>query len=191
MATHDGLVEVPPAAAPTLSDVDFDVVSTSDDDDPRYARMFHGTPAPSRELQKERPIHRLAACLCAAGMSFKEVARRLNVSPVSVSNWFRQPWFQAFVDEEIMAAGVDPLKNLLAGAAKDSVVTLVELRDDPKVPAATRAKCAMDILDRAYGKAPSVVQHVGSQGAALNEISAVEREIRELMKGPEIQLSLS
>lgn len=147
----------------------------------RYARLFHGTHEPNYEIAKERPIHRLAACLCAAGMSFTEVGKRLGVANTTVGNWFRQKWFQEFVDQEIMAAGIDPLKNLLAGAAKDSVLTLIELRDTPSTPPSVRCKAAMDLLDRAYGKAPTTVIHSQSNGNALNDLAAVDREINELI----------
>jgi hypothetical protein len=187
MATHDGVVEVPAEARQDSVLDDVEVLPGADADVPdadgqRYSRLFHGTLPPSREIQKERPIHRLAACLCAAGMSFREIANRLGVNNVTVGNWFRQEWFQRFVDEEIRAAGIDPLKNLLQGAAKDSVCTLVELRDDKNVPAATRARCAADLLDRAYGKAPQQVHHTTSSAQAMQELSAVEREIKELLK---------
>lgn len=193
LATRDGFVESGVDTSGRLPDPEPDIpepgadAATDDADGRRYAYLFHGTPEPTLELQRERPIHRLAACLCAAGMSFTEVARRLNVSRPTVANWFRQQWFQKYVDDEIRQAGLDPLKNLLAGAAKESVLTLVELRDDPKVPASTRARCASDLLDRAYGKAPSVVHHSHGNSAALTEVAAVEREIAELLKTPEFR----
>jgi transposase-like protein len=190
LATHDGMVEVPIDTGPRLDDMR-DVTPgpdavQMDADGKRYARLFHGTPATLYDVQKERPIHRLAALLCATGMSFTEIGKRLDVNPNTVSNWFRQTWFQEYVDQEIRAAGLDPLKNLLQGAAKDSVLTLVELRDDPKVPASTRAKCASDLLDRAYGKAPAVVHHTHGATQAMQELAAVEREIGELLKSPEM-----
>lgn len=186
-ATHDGVVEAHPAAAEPDEQALFAVEpgpdeTANDDDGRRYARLFHGHGEPTREIQRERPIHRLAACLCAAGMSFREVARRLNVSEVTVGNWFRQKWFQEFVDEEIRIAGLDPLKNLLQGAAKDSVITLIELRDDHKVSPSVRAKCASDLLDRAYGKAPAQVHHTHGTDTALKEMAAVDREINELLQ---------
>jgi hypothetical protein len=190
-ATRDGVQEAAPEALPTDADFAFADVEpgpdaeVADHDGRRYAGLFRGTPAAPRELQKERPIHRLAACLCAAGMSFREIGNRLNVSPQSVSNWFRQPWFQQFVDEEIRAAGLDPLKNLLSGAAKDSVMTLIELRDDREVAASVRAKCASDLLDRAYGKAPTTVVHTHDTMRVSTELAAIDREINELIKGPE------
>jgi len=190
-ATHDGVVvdmpETPEAVTRddrALYDFATKDVDTEEIGGTSEARLFRGTPEPLRELQKERPIHRIAAFMVAAGASFQEVARRLDVHHNTVSNWFRQKWFQEYVDDEIRAAGIDPLKNLLAGAAKDCVLTLIELRDDEKVPASVRAKAASDILDRAYGKAPSVVHNVQHTGQAMTDITAVEREIRELMSSP-------
>lgn len=185
-ATREGLVETSTAAAPI--DADLEHVSRLAENDSAGVvsdRPFYGTRAPQHELQSERPIHRLAACLCAAGLSFREVAKRLNVHPASVSNWYRQPWFQDFVQSEINLMGVEPLKVLLQGAARDSVITLIELRDDTEVPASVRKAAASDLLDRAYGKAPTIVKHESSTMDAMKSMEAVDREIKELLKAGE------
>lgn len=191
-ATREGFVEVSLCSQP----IDADLKHLGEDSGDTGAlfpgevsapRPLYGTPAPQREMQSERPIHRLAACLCAAGLSFREIAKRLKVSPVSVSNWYRQPWFQSFVVEEVQLTGVEPLKQLLQGAARDSVITLIELRDDKDVPASVRKAAASDLLDRAYGKAPTVVKHESNALDALRSMEAIDREIKEMLDGNEMR----
>jgi Asp-tRNA(Asn)/Glu-tRNA(Gln) amidotransferase B subunit len=119
------------------------------------------------------------------------VAKRLNVHPASVSNWYRQPWFQEFMLEEMQLTGVEPIKALIAGAAHDSVLTLIELRDDEKVPASVRKQAASDLLDRAYGKAPTVVRHESNGLDATKSMEALDREIKELLGQNENRVSLA
>ena len=123
---------------------------------------------------------RLAAYLFCTGLSQTEIARKLSVQICTVSNWWRQPWFQELVREEMALCGRDPVQEIIKGAAADSVFTLIELRDEPNTPSGVRRACCSELLDRAYGKAPVTVHNVGYQ-ADVKDIERVDEDLRNML----------
>lgn len=120
---------------------------------PTMAALY-GRSAPMWELQKEEPWHTQAAYLFAAGnLSAKDVAEVVERDERTCRNLLRQDWFQRKVTEIIATHGGRDVMELFRAEAFNSLVTLVEIRDDPKQSAAVRSSNAKDILDRAYGKA--------------------------------------
>jgi hypothetical protein len=77
-----------------------------------------------------------------------------------VSQITRQPWFKERLSIELREAGLDPVKQFLAGEALPSLEALVTIRDDAKAPAAARVAATNAILDRAFGKP---TQHIESK----------------------------
>lgn len=85
-------------------------------------------------------------------VSGAEVARAFDVSLPTIYNLMRQPWFQERVTTMMAEHGGKDIMALFRAEGWNSLVTLVELRDESKVSATVRASCARDILDRALGK---------------------------------------
>ena len=65
------------------------------------------------------------------------------------------------------------MMGLFRAEAPDSLNTLRELRDNPRVPAQARISCARDILDRALGKP---VQRIESSNVPTSDDPAAEIE---------------
>lgn len=108
---------------------------------------------------KEEPWHTQAAFLFAAGnLSAQEVAEVVGHAAQTCRNLLRQEWFQRKVIQIISDHGGQDVMELFRAEAFNSLVTLVEIRDDPKVPASVRSANARDIIDRAYGKAKQVME---------------------------------
>lgn len=145
---------------------------------------------PKREVQRERSIHRLAAYLFCTGLSQRAIADKLEVSPATVSNWWRQNWFQDFVKQEMAIAGRDPVQEIIRGAAADSVFTLITMRDDDDVPASVRRQCCSELLDRAFGKAPQTVHNVGYSGGDPKNIARIDDELRNMLGDKALMQSL-
>jgi hypothetical protein len=74
-----------------------------------------------------------------------------DVSLPTIYNLMRQQWFQERVTTFMLEAGRDVMQ-LFRGESYNSLMTLVELRDNEKVSSAVRRTSAVDILDRALGK---------------------------------------
>lgn len=149
-----------------------------------YARsdgLLHNCPDPAHELQKEQPWHRFALYLAAkARMSAGDIAAALKKNPATVRNLFKQDWFQRQYDALVSSAAQTLYDSLIEGEDVNSLLTLIEIRDDPNAKSATRASCAFDILDRMKGKA---VQRTLSISHSLKdpvEIDAMKAELASL-----------
>jgi hypothetical protein len=113
---------------------------------------FMGTKEPMWELPKEQPWHRTAAWAFGKGSTCKEVAQLLGRSEPAVQNLLRQKWFQKEVTAIMAEYGAQDVIELFKAEQFNSLTTLIELRDNPRVPSSSRIACARDILDRALGK---------------------------------------
>lgn len=134
-------------------------------------------------VQKEEPWHTQAAFLFAAGnLSAKEVAEVVDRDERTCRNLLRQEWFQRKVTTIIAEHGGQDVMDLFRAEAFNSLVTLVEIRDDPKVAANVRSANARDILDRAYGRAKQSIEFSGvpRSNDPVAEVRRLEEENKRL-----------
>ena len=136
---------------------------------------FMGVKDPMWELSKEAPWHRMAAFAFALGATCRDVANRLGRSEPAVQNLLRQKWFQAEVTKVQAEYGARDrdMMELFRAEAFSSLATLVEMRDNVRVPAASRITCAKDILDRGLGKP---VQRIESTNVPVSDDPVAEFE---------------
>lgn len=128
---------------------------------PTFIRKpLRNQPAPFREVSKEQPWHRAAAYMFARGSNIGEVARALDKAHTTVANALRLPWFQQNVMEIMAESGAKDILEMFRAEQFNSLVTLIELRDDDEKPAKVRLDAARDILDRALGKPTQRVEAV-------------------------------
>lgn len=105
-------------------------------------------------MRVERPWHRFAAYLFATGtVNINYVSNAVGVTEPTMRNLLRQDWFQERVTSLMADNGAKDIMALLRNEQIPALVTLVELRDDPKTPPVVRANVCRDILDRTLGKA--------------------------------------
>jgi hypothetical protein len=135
---------------------------------------FRGVKDPMWDLDKEQPWHRMAAFAFALGATSKDVAHRLGRSEPAVQNLLRQKWFQKEVTAIMAEYGARDVMDMFRAEQFNSLVTLVEMRDNPKVAAQARITCARDILDRALGKPVQRVE-TASVPVSDNPVAEVER----------------
>lgn len=154
---------------------------------PAESRWLHNQQLPSVLIKHEKVEHRIMLFLKAQGKSNREVAEFLGYSDAQVSQIVRQPWFLEGLRELLDVIGGDLVQAMLKGAATDSVITLIDLRDDVKAPAAVRKACASDLLDRYLGKPKQSVEvnqktdplKRGAEiDANLEDLEAREAEVR-------------
>lgn len=136
------------------------------------------------QSQSESPHQRLAIQLFAKGCTIKEVATALEMTSAAVGGWLRTPWFQKKVTDLMEAAGVDGIMEVLKGEAMNSVLTLIEIRDDKAANAATRKDAAKDILERIYGKPAQqvTIDQTNRVADPIAEAARIERENEILRK---------
>jgi hypothetical protein len=114
---------------------------------------LHGTRPPTWDVDVEQPWHRIAAHLFSTGAtSCKQVAELIgDVNEKTVRNLLRQPWFQERVTRMLAEGGKD-FMTLLRAEQYNSLIVMLDLRDDTKSPPIVRANICRDILDRTLGK---------------------------------------
>jgi hypothetical protein len=135
---------------------------------------FVGTKEPMWELNSEQAWHKAAAFAFALGASARDVARQLGRSEPAVQNLTRQKWFQEQVTGIMAEYGAKDVMKVLQGEQFNSLSVLVEMRDNPRVPAASRIACARDILDRGLGK-PTQRIEMSHDVVSDNPVAEVER----------------
>ena|SRR2546430_3102215 len=114
---------------------------------------FHGAKPPDYEVRVEQPWHKAAAYLFATGQaSTKDVAEACNKTEPTVRNLLRQDWFQERVTSLMAANGGRDIISLLKGEQINSLVCMIDLRDDKATPAPVRSDICKNILDRTLGK---------------------------------------
>jgi len=140
---------------------------------------FHGAKPPVNEIQKEKALHRTAAYMIASGARTKTVASELGVAEGTVSNWLRQPWFQANVNQIIQDEFSGDVTQMLKSAASTAVIVQMDLMQN-SVSDQVRLKAAQDLLDRFRGKPTNFVHHTNHQISEQpdQEIKRLEKELR-------------
>jgi hypothetical protein len=115
---------------------------------------LHGSRPPQWDVEVEQPWHRIAAYLFSTGCtSCKQVAELLgNVNEKTVRNLLRQPWFQERVTKLLADNGGRDIMALLRAEQFNSLVVMIDIRDDVKAPPVVRANICRDIFDRTLGK---------------------------------------
>lgn len=149
---------------------------------------FMGVKEPMWDLDKEQPWHRMAAFAFALGATCKDVAQRLGKSEPAVQNLLRQKWFQKEVTQIMAEYGARDVMDMFRAEQFNSLVTLVEMRDNVRVPAAARITCARDILDRALGKPVQRVEtaNVVSSDDPVAEVERLEQEVNRMRPQQEL-----
>lgn len=117
------------------------------------SNRLNGSKPPHHVLESERFWHNAAALMFAAGaVTAKEVAEAFGVSIPTVHNLIRQQWFQEKVTKLMADNGGRDIMSLFKAEGFNSLVTLIQIRDNEKAGSAVRRACAVDILDRSLGK---------------------------------------
>lgn len=140
----------------------------------------------TREVRKfEQPWHRAAAYhYASAKMSLKAISEACDVCYKSVLDLAKNPWWQETVNEIMAKNGAQDVMDLFKAEQVNSLVTLIEIRDNDKVPSAVRRASAVDILDRYMGKPTQRIETAAGVAPLVSdpvaEVARLEEENRRL-----------
>lgn len=139
---------------------------------------------PSFVRKQEQPVHRVWCYMALAGHSHKEIADQFTATTQTVGHVLRQPWAKQFMADEAKKIAGDAVEGLLKAESMNSARILIEIRDDEKVPARTRAEICRDLLDRTLGKPiQKVIQETSlTTHDATEESAKIDAELDELRK---------
>lgn len=135
---------------------------------------------PNLAILHEKPEHRQILWMKARGHSNRECAQATGYTDAWISQLTRQPWFRSLLLKEMNDAGRDEVETLLEGAAADSVLKLIELRD--KAPPTVARQSAVDLLDRFLGKPTQRVETQVTTTADAATVEELDAEIARLSR---------
>jgi hypothetical protein len=136
--------------------------------------------APLVTVKHEKAWHRMAIMLKVMGFSNIEIAAKLEVTPVMVSQVLRQQWARETMVKEINAPARMQIAKILESTALDSVFTLIEQRDRPDAKPSERISAANALLDRYLGKPQQTVEHRESTAPNMTELSEIDAELKRI-----------
>lgn len=148
----------------------------------RSTTKFAGDRDPNLGIQSEKVEHRVIMFLRAQGKNSMEIAKITGYSYQWVLQVSRQPWFKKRLIETIQEAGGNAVDKFVQGEVLPSLMTLVEVRDNPDAKEASRVAAANAILDRGLGKPMQHIQTevIKSATEAQSEMSDIERELEAI-----------
>lgn len=146
-------------------------------------KALFGRKLPNLAVIQEKAEHRIIILLKAQGFSNREIAKKTGIyTECHISQVLRQPWAQKRLMAEIYEAGGDAIQELLRGNVADSILTLVEIRDNGEKDS-DRVAAAKDILDRFLGKPTQRIEtknenHTFDHG----DVAELDRQLAEAQR---------
>jgi hypothetical protein len=113
---------------------------------------LHGDFDPRHFLSYEKPWHRTAINMSAAGYRNNEIAAAVERSPQSVATALKQPWAREYLINQAKKTVQDEIKAVLEAEAMPSIRMLVSVRDGATTKNADRLAASNALLDRFLGK---------------------------------------
>jgi hypothetical protein len=133
---------------------------------------LHNPTQPTYEVKHQREEHLLMVMLKAQGLSYREIAQKTGFSAIAVGNVLKQPWARQQLLFELKQAGRDALNEMIEEEASESLLTLVEIRDNKDCKAADRRAAAEYLINRKLGTPKAQIEHSGH--VKLEELSDEE-----------------
>lgn len=135
-----------------------------------------------RNLKKLTGRHRIMLRLYCKGVSSTEIANHVGITQQRASTIITSERFQAayremtyrmdkmFAEDEVDEELHDPVRQRLKEERMNNLETIISIRDNAVAKPETRAKCAMDLLDRDGYKATE--EHTVTSRVILSDDAA-------------------
>ena len=136
---------------------------------------------PNLAIQHESPRHRSVIWMKARGYSNKEISAATDFTGPWISQILRQPWAREKLLREIELAGRDKLQTIFEGAAADSALKLIELRDTCDDPSIVRQTC-VNLLEQHLGKPLQRMESVQQITVTTENIQEIDVQIKQLQE---------
>ena len=149
---------------------------------------LHNTLEPAYETKTEKGYHRLVAFLVAEGYNDKEIAAKVDRSPVTISYLRKQPHIERLIVELIHGRG-DAAMDKLHKAAEEAADALISnLREAVAEGCLGEVRqTANSILDRKYGKPNQPTTVTTRKTVEEMTVAEIDQRLSELEKQREIK----
>ena len=121
--------------------------------------QFHNDRQPFYEIKHQKPEHLVMIYMKAEGQSNKEIAEKMEVTPVTVANVLKQPWARKQLADIIHKNGGNEVATLFKSAAAEAAQVLIEEMQNEDARPGDRISAADKVLDRVFGKASQPISH--------------------------------
>jgi len=141
----------------------------------KLENALHGDFDPRHFLSYEKPWHRTAINMSAAGYRNNEIAAAVERSPHSVATALKQPWAREYLIKEAKKTVQDEIKAVLEAEALPSIRMLIAVRDSESTKNGDRIAASRELLDRFLGKP---VQPMTTDAKPVAELSDSELKVQ-------------
>ena len=139
---------------------------------------------PWKHYQREKPRHRMIAEYAIQGVSIKDTAALVGMTPNAVSNALRQPYTRKRMIERMKQNAEGAFKQLLEEKATKALKVVSEIMEDPEVEPNARLRAAANLLDRRFGT-PTQSVNMNIESKEARELSTAElMQIARRAEGP-------
>lgn len=143
--------------------------STADADLKEREDCLYNLQDPNLKVVHEKPEHRMMILMKAGGASNGAIAEAMDYTQAHVSQILRQPWAVSRILDEIRKRGDDGAQGLLREQVVDSILTLVEIRDDPSATHAVRSDACKYFINRQFGLPNQPIIHTQKDFSKLSD----------------------
>lgn len=151
-------------------------------------QLFHGKRREATvrvEIKNEKPWHRTAVLLCAAGWAAKDIAMEVGYGTQAVLTLMKQPWFNEAVGIVIERNGTADALEIFKAEIMGAQATVLEIMNNEKAPPTVRLAAANSVIDRVKGKAKQSVEISQLRAASddpVAEAARLQQQVEELRK---------
>lgn len=142
---------------------------------------LHTGKAPNLAIINERPEHYILLVALAKGATQRELAEASGYSESWISQIVRQPWAKQRLLDILEKGGINQVEAVLRLEVMPSIMTLVEIRDDPQSGAKARITASQDLLNRSYLGTPiqRVENYKGGEVVSTRDKEVLDARIAE------------
>lgn len=153
--------------------------------DPQSYLFEYGSENEPDIKPEKSQIHRSVAALFVEGNSPGQIAEKLGIAAEKVKTLLKQEHTQEVIKDLVSAQGQEGVASILAATEVDSVLKLIEVRDDPGTPKNVVVQTISKLFELQRGKKPysSGEEDETPTGNALaNKVGDLDKQISELQK---------
>lgn len=157
-------------------------------------KLLSGVATPDATAMQQNAlklVKNLIITLKVEGRGNFEIAQQVGWTPKQVDDLLMEEWAKTRLIRELLAKGKDPALSLVQSSAVDNILTMMQLRDDPKASPAVRLAAAKELTEREYGKARQAESSKDKDKSLPTTVEEIDRQLVSLREQQKNTISRS